>query len=184
LTARRDLYNERRLAPDRSEWLYGLLDANERSAVREYEELLSARRVATERAKATYPLAIRTARRALQLAARHPSFRNGVVLSSSSLFVNIARYQRNDPDRVSARDEQIERGILRYLTRAAMKATPFSTFCSIVSGSLRATNRTVETSPFVLAEVLPAALVLGGSTRALLGAVVCLAHRRNYDAHL
>lgn len=150
LSTRRDLYNERRLAPDRSEWLHGLLDANDRAAVAEYEELLSARQAATERAKAVYPLALRTGRRALQRAVGHPSFRNGVVLSSSSLFGNIARYQRNDPDRISARDEQIERGILRYLTRAAMKATPFSTFCSIVSGSLRATSRTVETSPFVL----------------------------------
>jgi hypothetical protein len=82
LSTRRDLYNERRLAPDRSEWLHGLLDANDRAAVAEYEELLSARQAATERAKAVYPLALRTGRRALQRAVGHPSFRNGVVLSS------------------------------------------------------------------------------------------------------
>ena len=32
---------------------------------------------------------------------------------------------------------QIERGILRYLTRASMKATPFASFCTIVPGNLR-----------------------------------------------
>jgi hypothetical protein len=36
----------------------------------------------------------------------------------------------------SAKDLQIERGILRYLTRASMKATPFGSFCGVVEGGI------------------------------------------------
>jgi len=43
-------------------------------------------------------------------------------------------YESRDLDDFNSRAEHIERGLLRYFTRAAMKATPFGTFCFITEG--------------------------------------------------
>lgn len=57
---------------------------------------------------------------------------DGILLSSPALFGNIERYRRAPRQKPNARQLHIERGLLRYLTRTAMKATPFASFCSII----------------------------------------------------
>jgi hypothetical protein len=58
------------------------------------------------------------------------NFRRGLALSSLSLSRNLVRY-RSAPDVTSSRLQQIERGLLRYFTRTAAKATPFGSFCAL-----------------------------------------------------
>lgn len=66
-------------------------------------------------------------------------FQKGLLISSKPLFeqqkyyISAKKYER--------KAEQIERGLLRYFTRTAMKATPFGTLCSIIPGNLTDTNR-------------------------------------------
>jgi len=81
-----------------------------------------------------YQAALVASRRHFQLALADPDFQKSLLLSTRTLFDNLARYRAADPTRLRSRDEQIERGLLRYFTRAAMKATPFARFCSIAAG--------------------------------------------------
>ena len=52
--------------------------------------------------------------------------RNGILLSSDTLHANLEQLKDASVRRSASRREQIERGALRYLTRAVMKATPFA----------------------------------------------------------
>ncbi|MEM6794690.1 MAG: lantibiotic dehydratase, partial [Acidobacteriota bacterium] len=65
-------------------------------------------------------------------------FAKGLLLSSDSLSSSLRRYLAGPAGRSSAKVRQIERSLLRYLSRMAMKATPFSLFCSLLPGSLTA----------------------------------------------
>jgi hypothetical protein len=63
-----------------------------------------------------------------------PSFLHGLALSSRTLYRNVARYGDPASSR-GARFEQVERGLLRYLSRASRKATPYARFCSVIGGT-------------------------------------------------
>jgi hypothetical protein len=136
LRARRDLFNDRRLGARRLSELRAVLADAEYAAVSEVESVLALRESAVDEVRSLYTAALGDARPRLRGLARHPSFANGLLLSSRSLFLGLARYERTPPNALASRGEQIERGILRYLTRASMKATPFSTFCTVVRGSV------------------------------------------------
>lgn len=88
-------------------------------------------------------------------------FAKGVSLSSPALFRNFRRYTSTVGPDLGSRDLQIERGILRYLTRAAMKATPFAQFCTVVEGSFEEADHAGNSKHS------PVAVVTPGSERSL-----------------
>lgn len=61
------------------------------------------------------------------------NFQKGLLISSRPLFDSQKYYIENAENR---KNEQIERGLLRYYSRMAMKATPFGSFCSIIPGEI------------------------------------------------
>jgi hypothetical protein len=68
--------------------------------------------------------------------ADNEAFMRGLQLASASLFDGSRRYIR-DQVASGSRADRIERGLLRYLSRAAAKATPFGSFCVIAEGRFR-----------------------------------------------
>jgi hypothetical protein len=76
----------------------------------------------------------RRTRRALAAACADEEFRKGLALASPDLHGVLDAHLARDPDRFRARDRKRERALLRYLTRAATKATPFGRFCTVISG--------------------------------------------------
>src|SRR6185436_18816713 len=72
-----------------------------------------------------------------QEAVTDEDFRNGVLFASTTLFDEIERYTKAEAEHPGAKARQVERSLLRYYTRTAVKTSPFSTFCAIVPGRLR-----------------------------------------------
>ncbi|WP_337169399.1 lantibiotic dehydratase [Gemmatimonas aurantiaca] len=72
------------------------------------------------------------AQRELERAIRATSFQKGLASSSDSLFRLLSRDGRPDRRMSATRSAQRARGLLRYLSRASMKATPFATFCQLL----------------------------------------------------
>lgn len=99
---------------------------------------LEERELTREDVRALFGAATQSARSSLRQALSNDRLRLGVLASSASLYGNLARYLSRDARSLTARDLQIERGVLRYLTRASMKATPFGSFCTIIEGALTA----------------------------------------------
>lgn len=62
-------------------------------------------------------------------------FRRGLLLSSRTLAKELSRYIRTTSERPGSRVRKVERSLMRYFSRAAMKSSPFSTFCALVPGT-------------------------------------------------
>src|SRR6185436_17453496 len=71
-----------------------------------------------------------------QEAVTDEDFRNGVLFASTALFDEIERYTRAEAEQPGAKARQVERSLLRYYTRTAVKTTPFSTFCAVLPGRI------------------------------------------------
>ena len=130
LRARRDLFNGRPVALDQLPHLpAGAGEAVHalQQGIREHERLDAAwERLYLEEAAEL--------RRRFRVLLDDPWFRKGVLVSSRSLYEAMESHAAGTPP--SGRDEKTERGLLRYYTRASMKATPFATFCTVVPGEL------------------------------------------------
>lgn len=133
LRLKRDVHNLR--PPDRS-----ILEKVPRSLVPDlerYDRLTRSLRQAEARFEACFEAELVRIRRRFQQAVTDEGFRNGVLLASTTLFDEIERYTKAPAEHPGAKARQVERSLLRYYTRTAVKTSPFSTFCAIVPGRLR-----------------------------------------------
>jgi len=142
LSVRRDLYNGRLPAGDRIASACETQSAAVCQAILDCRDVLIAAAEAKARVRALYGAEQARVRARFQQMIGDEDFLNGVLLSSRTLFQNVGRYRRADPLRLGSRDEQIERGLLRYFTRASMKATPFA-----VRHDAKARQRPIEQGP-------------------------------------
>lgn len=132
LRLKRDVHNLR--PPDRSD-----LERVPRSLIPDlerYDQLARSLGEAEARFESCFEAELVRIRRRFQEAVADEDFRNGVLLASTTLFDEIERYRRAPAEQPGAKARQVERSLLRYYTRTAVKTTPFSTFCAIVPGRL------------------------------------------------
>lgn len=131
LRLKRDVHNLR--PPDRSalERVRGLVPDLER-----YDRLTRSLREAEARFEACFEAELVRIRRRFQEAVTDEDFRNGVLFASTTLFDEIERYTKAPAEHPAAKARQVERSLLRYYTRTAVKTSPFSTFCAIVPGRI------------------------------------------------
>lgn len=73
-------------------------------------------------------------RQHLRILASDGDFRMAVGLSSEVLSETIDRAITASLETVNAKSEQTERGVLRYLTRMALKPSPYARFCAVIGG--------------------------------------------------
>ena len=137
LRLKRDAHNGRPLrATDldtaRPELEPSLIDRLER-----YRDLIEQARSAQDSAHRAFADELVRLRRRFQQAVGHGDFVKGLLLSSLTLSDNVSRYVRASAEKPGSKARQIERSLMRYFSRAVMKATPFSTFCSLLPGELR-----------------------------------------------
>ncbi len=67
---------------------------------------------------------------------KEQDFQKGLLISSKALYQNQDIYDKCNKTTLNRKEEQLERGLLRYYSRMSMKATPFGTFCSILPGEI------------------------------------------------
>lgn len=135
--ARRSLYNGRSLSAQERDVIRAngtvalerALEALERAATAEATHAASCRTLYTRRCEREAA--------ALREIVRDETLLRGVALSSQSLFERIKEWSSGAEGQNGARYSQVERGVLRYLTRMVMKATPFSTFCRVAAAEWR-----------------------------------------------
>lgn len=137
LEMRRSLFNER--IPSDALLARALegMSADSRAVAEPFVHLLKERvRVRTDIAS-EHGVALAVARRTFRRRLTDERFLKGLLLSSPTLYQNVGRYRAHENDHLDSRLEQIERGLLRYFTRAATKGTPFATFCTVVAGRVQ-----------------------------------------------
>ncbi len=131
---RRDCYNLRPIDVAELNDLLPRLPNSAAQALKEYaqrQEVLCALRIQFER---QYKEDTGASRRRFKELLADEDFLKGLLLSSRTLFKQRRRYLEADEDNLKRKEERIECGLLRYFTRAAMKATPFGAFCAVLPG--------------------------------------------------
>lgn len=132
IALRRDLYNLR--VPPRASLgaVLATLRVETRTKVQVFLSQVERLQALTARVKTIHDRELPVLRGHFRQSLSNTDFRNALLLSSPSLYGRMDGY--TEGSKLRSRQAKIERGLLRYYTRMTMKATPFSTFCTIVPG--------------------------------------------------
>jgi len=138
---KRDVFNSRPIdAPPQ-----GLLPEEAAAAVAAYRDAALALRQEEHNFRALFGEEAREATAQLLAGAEDEDFQKGIALSSPALTAALAAQRRSANSKSARNRTKLQRGVLRYLTRMAMKATPFGTFSAIVPGTL-----SIDAEPFYM----------------------------------
>lgn len=140
LKIRRDIFNRKKLNDDKMKFISGLIDDTGLEQLNRFSELNCEIEKLNTKLKGSYKKEYEISRRKFVELLKNTSFQKGLLISSKPLFESQKYYVKADSNLSDRKIEQIERGLLRYYSRMAMKATPFSTFCSIVPGYVSEKN--------------------------------------------
>jgi len=135
LQIKRDVYNLRPLDDDDLARARQTWSDSTRRVVETYRDLMRKQRKLRSDLRETYHDETCRARRVFRQHVQNADFQKGLLISSRSLFSAQTQYLESDVASLGGRERSIERGLLRYLSRTAMKATPFGTFCAVLPGS-------------------------------------------------
>lgn len=134
LRLKRNVHNGRPLRPADLDRLAP--EPHLRAGMAEYGRLLELETRLLQDARQALGEEVPEIRRRFQDAVGDEDFENGLLLSSRSLSDQLQRYRRASPRSAGAKARQIERSLMRYFSRMALKATPFATFCSLLPGRI------------------------------------------------
>ncbi|HVG44846.1 MAG TPA: lantibiotic dehydratase, partial [Longimicrobium sp.] len=137
ITLKRELYNLRPAAAAKVDEAAARLDPAHAGTLRAFAALLEERAALDAALREAYAAETPELRRRFLALLDDADFHKGLMISSRSLYTALGRYgeaARAAGAELSGKEEKTERGLLRYYTRMAMKATPFSTFCAIIPG--------------------------------------------------
>jgi hypothetical protein len=136
ITLKRELYNLKPQPAERMDAALGGVDGETAQAVRAFAADVERVRGLEAEIRRAHDEAAAAARGRFREQITNADFRKGLMVSSRSLYGHLTRYAAAaQSGELSGRDEKTERGLLRYYTRMAMKATPFATFCAIIPGA-------------------------------------------------
>ncbi len=131
LKLKRDVHNLRSLSTAAME---AVTAPRLRRDLEVYQRALESLEAAQRRCSQVYQRELVAVRSRFQRLVLNEDFRRGLLLSSRTLAAQLSRYVRLAADRPGAKGRQVERSLMRYLSRMVMKPTPFGTFCSLLAG--------------------------------------------------
>ncbi|MEM9655665.1 MAG: hypothetical protein AAGA65_26500 [Actinomycetota bacterium] len=138
LAIKRDAFNGRPLASHRrrNDWstILGETEAVAERVV-ELETQLNAIEAETD---AIYYQQLLAERRRILDWIEDPQLLRGITLASPRLADHLARLRRKPPERWGRKERSVERTVLRYLSRAALQISPFSTLTRVALGTASA----------------------------------------------
>ncbi len=70
-------------------------------------------------------------RRELQILVKEPALLKGLQMASQSLLQRVVQYREARPDQMNKKRRQTEKSLLKYLSRIALKTSPFSHFTTL-----------------------------------------------------
>ena len=136
LQLRRDVHNLRRPSPKHLKSARRALTPAAAAALDDFAAAAERRDRTLAELPSLHTAEVESARRRFRRWVADADLRKGLQLSSRSLSGNLERYLATPPQALTAKERQIERGLLRYLSRMAMKTTPFGTFTALAPGRL------------------------------------------------
>lgn len=130
INARRDMHNGRAL-PDISSDAYAALPAGLQKIVREHRRRQTKLVALQKNMAELYASEINLAKKAFKSLLRQPNFRNGLLLSSTSIYPSLQEYLSDGSSRPAVTKK--ERSFTEYLSRMYTKPSPFATFTHLAA---------------------------------------------------
>lgn len=112
------------------------------SKLRIYGSLIEQRQNWLATAEKRYVEESSDGRRALALLTGHDDFRKGLLLSSRSLYGRLSKIEQCPGQHKQW--SKLHRGVLKYVSRTAMKATPFGRLCAVIPVTISGDSREEE----------------------------------------
>lgn len=134
LAAKRDVFNDRPLAPGTLERARVRLAPEDLGLLEEWHLRQARRQDLLTSGEALFREEQVAQRRRLQELAQHPALLRGLSLASDSLISKLDKYARTPVEEQDARLRKVEIGLLSYLSRMVMKTSPFSAFTQVTLG--------------------------------------------------
>jgi hypothetical protein len=134
IALKREWFNLRPVPAARVEAALGTVASAAAERARGFGLALTQRDALAAEARAAYAAEVPALRDRFRSLLADADFLKGLLISSRALHGATARYVKAGGE-LSGKEEKTERGLLRYYTRMATKATPFSTFCAILPGA-------------------------------------------------
>jgi hypothetical protein len=133
---RRAIFQGRQPAPAQlAPELLALLPAELKAAIMRWQEMLQQHTVLLAEARRLFATELEERRAALRALAGQERFLQGLLLASSSLYLDCCRWLAAAPAEAGRYlDRKLEDGLLNYLTRMAAKTSPYSTFTALARG--------------------------------------------------
>lgn len=140
LNLKRDAFNHRQLGPEDYAESNSFISHETAAELKSYRQLWNKLENRRDQLKENYHGCLVTIRRKFQdFLQNAKDIQNGLLLSSPSLFRSQKSYLETSGVSLAGNHKSTERSLLRYVSRSAMKATPFGTFCTVVDGSFSRT---------------------------------------------
>ncbi|PIQ09555.1 MAG: hypothetical protein COW71_05855 [Ignavibacteriales bacterium CG18_big_fil_WC_8_21_14_2_50_31_20] len=149
LNVKRDLYNSKTINHEKLNRVSNTISLNVYEHILNYQNLLIDKQKTEEDIKRSYSIETEIIRKNFKSHLKNSDFQKGLLISSNSLYKTQEFYFKSPNTQTNGRLEQTERGLLRYFSRMAMKATPFGTFCSIIPGDIILGSNNNKQSKFV-----------------------------------
>lgn len=169
LALRRDVHNARRLAPGPLRTAADVLTPEESQLLEAYVEIWHRRQDRDRLREESFRLERGAATAKLFHLAKDAGFRRALAFSSHALFADLSRHERVN-GATAANSRSLEQGLLRYVSRAHTKTSPFSTFTSVGVAALG--DRSGPT-PVAESAAQPPAVEFSSSTVVRLNSRIC-----------
>lgn len=134
LKIRRDIFNKKNLSEEKLQFITELIEKKAVDKIEHFYSVNSEITLLNQTLKEGFKEEYKASRLKFIDMLDNTSFQKGLLISSKPLYESQKYYFSSEDNLSDRKIEQIERGLLRYYSRMAMKATPFSTFCSIIPG--------------------------------------------------
>lgn len=137
LRVKRDAYNARPLERHRESPDWPLLEEVAGDLLTPVLDLERRRDERRKRADEAYATALDEEQRTLQRTVEDEAFARGLAAASQVVSQAAERWRRRPVERFRSRDLRLSMTLLRYVSRAAVKLSPFSTFTAVGLGRVR-----------------------------------------------
>jgi hypothetical protein len=131
---KRDLFN-RRFPKLRAEHFEQVLPPELTERMKCWERDHGKIRALQEEAKAVFETELMKSRKQLQRLSAHPNLLLGIALTSQELFEKAVKYIRTPVEKQKSRLRKVEYSLSKFVSRAAVKTSPFSTFTAVGLGT-------------------------------------------------
>lgn len=136
LNIRRDIFNNRKVSTEKIKEAHEILPEEIKKDLKEYLSVIDTIKQLEANGEPLFSKEQLAVREKFKKLVQNENLQKGLLLSSKSLLDQMHLYLGRDSASLRKKEQQIEQGLIKYVTRMYAKTSPFSTFTNLTIGQL------------------------------------------------